>query len=110
MVANLKRCESRRKVDKRIRLLGISYAARIIRGESLPLFCDEATSHYFRKKNNTPRSLRHNFVTCNQICNSTLILKKEQHKEQDVLSMYMPKNAELNAIVKKLGAHYSTTK
>jgi hypothetical protein len=30
----------------------------------------------------------------------TLILKKEQHKEQDVLSMYMPKNAELNAIVK----------
>jgi hypothetical protein len=40
----------------------------------------------------------------------TVVLKKEQHKDQDILSMYMPKNAELNAIVKKLGAHYSTTK
>ena len=40
----------------------------------------------------------------------TVILKKEQHREQDVLSIYMPQNAELNAIVKKLGAHYSTTK
>jgi|GEM_PF-6450972 len=38
----------------------------------------------------------------------TVILKKEQHREQDVLSIYMPQNAELNTIVKKLGAHYST--
>ncbi len=40
----------------------------------------------------------------------TVILKKEQHREQNVLSLYMPKDTELNSIAKKLGARYSATK
>jgi len=38
----------------------------------------------------------------------TIILKKEKHKEQDVLGIYMPEDAELNTIANKLGARYST--
>jgi len=40
----------------------------------------------------------------------TVILKREQHRNTDVLSVYMPHNAALNAIAKRIGAHYSSTK
>lgn len=39
-----------------------------------------------------------------------VILKREVHRNTDVLSMYMPANNKLNAIAKKLGSKYSSTK
>ncbi|MBL4585495.1 MAG: phage integrase N-terminal SAM-like domain-containing protein, partial [Flavobacteriales bacterium] len=40
----------------------------------------------------------------------SVILKRELHREQDVLSIYMCADHNLNAIAKKLGARYSATK
>lgn len=40
----------------------------------------------------------------------TVTFKREQHREQSVLSLYMPKDDALNATAKRLEAKYSTTK
>ncbi|MCF8278639.1 MAG: site-specific integrase [Flavobacteriales bacterium] len=40
----------------------------------------------------------------------TVLFKREQHRNTDVLSMYMPQNAGLNEVAKKLGGTYSSSK